>query len=378
MSRFKRAIIHGLAVFVGLLVWSHPALSEQKDDSARQPVLVIYPVADLPVWRLDSEGESRFDATLLIALLKAHVPEEAWNESSTIVPLVDKSAILINQTREVHEEIRRALERFTSFAAEDAPVRTEHKLTDAQFADQQVLVFVADPNSDSTKQFFQAKWDDEDQELQEALDDYQILCVRHDQTEFLNAKGLTVPGRSGATLAILGTEGPVVAELRFEDLCREERLDPTLLADFLNVHRIALGNASDLLSDACTEAAKLDKRVLVQVSGPNCGPCIVLSRFLAGQADLIQKDYVHVKLDTRMEDAAEVIDELRGTESRSVPWMVILTADRRPLVTSEDSGANIGYPRTEQSKAHFQHMLQSTSQRLTAAEVDGIVRALDD
>ena len=258
--------------------------------------------------------------------------------------------------------------------------RTAQKLSDAKLARQQVLVVVADPESIATRQFFEARYDSAkpNRELRRALANYMILAIDAKQTAFLQDLGVAAPEKDRAKLAVLDPDRRVVAEVKFEDLAEDGKLDRVRLTEFLNARRVPLPDADKELASALATAVREDKRVLVQVSGPGCAPCILLSRYLDSQKELISKDYVYVKLDTRMPSADEVVGKLREPSQRSVPWMVILSADGKALVTSDGDEGNIGHPNGETGKAHFGLMLRVTRQRLSDDDLSTLLAGLKE
>jgi hypothetical protein len=379
MRYSNKPIVAGLVVMaVAVLAGEERVRSEPAGEQSEPVLAIVYRVADLAVWRLDGRGNPEFDATVIIAYIKDHVCPGAWNDSTAIVPSAKNAGLVVLQTRRNHERIQRALHRLGAFAAGDAADRLAKKLADAEIACQRLLLFAADPNSDATRQFFEARLDEGEgnEDLQKALAHYIIQCVRGDQTDLFDDWGLTTPGRNGATLAILSPEGNLVTEAAFDDVARDGTLNRSRLAELLQTHRIALPDAREELTSALAEAARDDRRVLVQVSGPGCGPCISLARYLESRQDLIAKDYVYLKLDTRMPKAAELIGELRQSGKRGVPWLAILSAEGQVLVAGDSKGWNIGYPRNEKARAHFEHMLRTTCQRLSDAEIAAIVEGL--
>ena len=253
--------------------------------------------------------------------------------------------------------------------------RTAQKLSDAKLAHQQVLVVVADPKSAAIRQFFEARYDSAkpNRELRRALANYMILAIDAKQTAFLQDLGVAAPEKDGAKLAVLAPDRRVVAEVKFEDLADDGNLDRVRLTEFLNTRRVPLPDADKELASALATAVREDKRVLVQVSGPGCAPCVLLSRYLDSQKELISKDYVYLKLDSRMPGADEVIGKLRDKREGGVPWMVILSADGKALVTSDSDEGNIGYPVSETERAHFEHMLRTTRQRLSDGEISALM-----
>jgi uncharacterized protein YyaL (SSP411 family) len=125
------------------------------------------------------------------------------------------------------------------------------------------------------------------------------------------------------------------------------------------------------------KAKQENKRVLVQVSGPRCGWCTVLSRYLNDHHDLIEKEFTYVKLDDRLANGLEVIKRVRPVQTGGIPWMVILDADGKPLITSDaPQGGNIGYPGEPEGQAYFEKMLRTGSKQLTDAEIKTLISAL--
>lgn len=61
-----------------------------------------------------------------------------------------------------------------------------------------------------------------------------------------------------------------------------------------------------------------------------------------------------------------------------MPWMTILDAQGRRLVTSDGEKGNIGYPYEPHEIAHFMTMLRATARRLSADQFTAIERALTE
>ncbi|MCA9160166.1 MAG: hypothetical protein KDA72_17650, partial [Planctomycetales bacterium] len=75
----------------------------------------------------------------------------------------------------------------------------------------------------------------------------------------------------------------------------------------------------------------------------------------------------------------EVIAEIRDDGEWSIPWFAILDASGKKLATSNapESGANIAYPSGKSGQVHFAHMLNTTRQRMTEADVQSLIDAID-
>jgi hypothetical protein len=106
----------------------------------------------------------------------------------------------------------------------------------------------------------------------------------------------------------------------------------------------------------------------------------MLSRFLDRHRAIWSKDYIWVKLDSRWEHAQEIAKELRQEAEGGIPWVAILDAEGKTLITSNDSeGENIGFPSKSEPDGirHFLKMLRSTSQRMTEDDFQTLQRALE-
>jgi hypothetical protein len=270
--------------------------------------------------------------------------------------------------------------------------RLKRKIRDAQLAEQQVLLILAPQQSDACRQFSAAYLgydglrrvkEQERLEFYEKAGNYTLMMVDTTDGEALDSAragvkklGIPLTDDSGATFAILDQQGRLIAAAAGEDLSESERLSIPRLLEFLHKHSRALPDAASMLADAFATAKRDDKRVLVQVSGAFCGPCVLLSRYLDQQQALIVKDYVVVKLDDRFVNGEETIKRIR-TEGGGIPWMVILDADGKPLITSTGlSSGNIGFPTEPEEITHFEKMLRSTARNLTEAEIEQLLDGL--
>jgi hypothetical protein len=259
--------------------------------------------------------------------------------------------------------------------------RFERAVRDSQLNYLQTLLFVADPKSDVAKEFIALRYnyDGSLSAMHDAIAEHRLVAVDPQQAAALLQKLSVAPPRQGeATLAIVGDDGTVVDQSPLTKLTKFGRIDAKLLTSFLTEHRIVLPNAREKLQDALRQAGEQDKRVLVQVSGPGCGWCVILARYLNEQKLLMNKDYVWLKLDSRMEEASEVIGELRKKQEGGIPWMCILDAHGDILVTSDDAKiGNIGYPGEADTRPHWQKMLRETRQRLTDDDIAALMKPLE-
>ncbi len=147
--------------------------------------------------------------------------------------------------------------------------------------------------------------------------------------------------------------------------------------DFLKHHMPPTRDALALLTEARKAAKDSGRRVWVVHGGPRCGPCFRLARWIEDHHTTLEKDYVIVKvMDGLDAHAAEVIAELPRKNEDGIPWFAITEPDGTILATSGGPLGNIGFPSSVEGIRHLRQMLDRTVQRLTADEVDGLIKPL--
>ena len=72
-----------------------------------------------------------------------------------------------------------------------------------------------------------------------------------------------------------------------------------------------------------------------------------------------------------------VVKQLRKDTSGGDPWIVILDAEGKALVTSDGPNGNIGYPVEETEINHFVDMLRQTRQRISDEELSQLDAELE-
>lgn len=129
---------------------------------------------------------------------------------------------------------------------------------------------------------------------------------------------------------------------------------------------------------ALQEAAKSNRRVWVRLSGKNCGPCHLLTRWMDKHKAVLDKEFVMLKVDWGNDRQADAIAE-RMTKGRlvGIPFHGIYSADGSPLIDSYGPLGNIGYPGGLESLRHFRQMLETGCIHLNANEIDELVKSLE-
>lgn len=172
------------------------------------------------------------------------------------------------------------------YASGDVHQRLSRILADAKLSYQQMLLIVGDQGSDPVKQFFAASldYDAANLDLRRTLTNYIQLGVTLKQYE-------AVLGKAVESLCVLDSSGQIAAQTSFEVLMAEGKLDRQTLEKFLLDHaqQDELPDAEQGYLSALKEAEEQNKSVFVQVSGPGCPPCVLLSRFLEAQKELFAR-----------------------------------------------------------------------------------------
>jgi len=373
MFRFRvTGLVVGLLLMRGAIdTCALEPTSGESEKRAELRLAVAYPVESLPVWQM-RDGKPQFDASVVIAYLKSFV-----DTSTLIFPIEQNGGMLeILASESEHEKLRRAMLPLWAFGG-DIEQRLKQKIADASISSQKVLVLASDPNSAAVKKFFDLQSSDENSEFQTALENYLVQCIPVQQNEHLQRLGITRPDDQDATLAMLNADGTLETQVKFSDIESTHNDLAETLSQFLRLHQPTFPDARDVLASGYERARRDQKRVWLVVSGTNCGPCVVLSRLLAAQHELFEKDYVVVKLDSRMTHGTEVINQIRVAGRGPIPWIAVLEANGDLLATGDGPNGNIGYPSTDQDRDHFQNMLRQTRQRLTDEDISSIMKGLD-
>jgi RNA polymerase sigma factor (sigma-70 family) len=195
--------------------------------------------------------------------------------------------------------------------------------------------------------------------------------------------GVAVGKGKPPVLVVLNADGTPAATFPLV-LDKKEKLNAAPLTAFLLEHKLTTRDAEKMLADALRKAKTENKRVFFIASASWCGPCRLLSRFLAARKEMLERHYVFVKLDvSRDEHGERVRKRYQGDSDGGVPWYVILDGDGKVLITSNTTEAkrrgkpaNIGFPSDEAGIAHFVKMLKETAPRMKAEELAEMRKAL--
>ena len=97
-------------------------------------------------------------------------------------------------------------------------------------------------------------------------------------------------------------------------------------------------------------------------------------------SELLDSSFVVTKIDVdEMEGGKAVAEKLRkGNTGGGIPWIVILDADGKELVTSDSPGGNIGCPVQPAEVDWFMQMISKTATELDGDELDALRAELEE
>ena len=92
---------------VGTLLAQQRAPNDRNVNVAQLSVVRTYVVKDFPVW---SKNGEKFDASILIALLKSKVIPGQWNDENNMTPYAELESLVICTTQDAHKAVEEILE----------------------------------------------------------------------------------------------------------------------------------------------------------------------------------------------------------------------------------------------------------------------------
>ena len=150
-------------------------------------------------------------------------------------------------------------------------------------------------------------------------------------------------------------------------------------ARFIHQHALAADDAVAKWTAAFAEANRTNRRVWVRVSQRYCGPCFRLTRWLADQQKLLEKDYVMLKIDDfHDEHGKEVAQRVTDGREFGIPFHAIFDTSGKMIIDSNGPLGNVGYPSGFDGKKQLRKMLQTSRQNLTDAEIEQLIHSLPD
>jgi hypothetical protein len=252
-----------------------------------------------------------------------------------------------------------------------------------EIADQNLLVLFGNPDDARVRNFMATRLDSSI--FKPYRDDFRVLPIATDAARLESAQSLASrfnvklsAGREKFHVLMLDKFSNLIANIDASQLCYDDQFSREKLFDLLDRHRIAPRDAKSIFDAAIQQAARENKRVLVQETAAWCSPCHTFSQLLQSNRQW-EQDYVWVQIDQRWTGARDVIDSIGGSDNNGVPWCAILDSSGKTLITSDDpqTGRNSGFPALLSGRDHFANMFRSTRIHMTDAEIDALVDAAE-
>lgn len=267
-------------------------------------------------------------------------------------------------------------------------------LRDARVSGMHVLVLLQGDHSERTSKLTKqilTDDDDEEEEVDEAADNeqqaqrmnsvyyYLPMVVRKVSAkadlDFLKQQKWPRPSKNEIVLVALDANQTLLGTKTLS--ASESETSKKIAMEFLQQHKPAYEDAQVKLDTARTLAAKTNRRVWIVSCGPRCGPCFQFAHWLESQHELLEKDYVLVKLMGGLQANADKINDDIGGRQHGIPWFVTTDPDGTILTTSESPTGNVGMPSSLEDIRHLRKMLEQTARHLTADQIDQLAKSLE-
>lgn len=194
---------------------------------------------------------------------------------------------------------------------------------------------------------------------------------------FLRDRGFEAPGEGSVAAYAIGGDGERLGALTV-DVGEAQAADT--VADFIDRHAPPPVDARAKWDEAFAEARRSHRRVLVRVSQRFCPPCTQLSRWIDDHREILEKDYVMLKVDSVYDQGgASIADRVTQGRAQGVPFFAVFDAQGTLLSDSESPLGNIGFPGDDvEAQRHLREVLLATRRNLSVEEVDGLVQSTGD
>jgi hypothetical protein len=148
---------------------------------------------------------------------------------------------------------------------------------------------------------------------------------------------------------------------------------------FIERYAPARQDAEAKWNEAFRQAKEQNKRVWVRVSQRYCGPCFALSRWIDDHREVIETDFVVLKIDDVRDLNGHAVAE-RLTKGRfvGVPFHAMFDANEKLLADSYGPLGNIGSGSGLEGKRHFKKMLDAACLKITPHEIQVLLDSLED
>ncbi|MGZ0165154.1 MAG: M56 family metallopeptidase [Planctomycetales bacterium] len=201
--------------------------------------------------------------------------------------------------------------------------------------------------------------------------------MTNDQTKaFVASKNWPEPEQDKVFLVAVNAAGQKLGQV---DLKIDAPDAASEAAEFISAHAPAQADARKKWDAAFAEAKRSGRKVWARIGQRYCGPCFSMSRWLDDNRELLEQDYVLLKIDNvRDEHGVEITKRIvSDREHFGVPFHAIFDADQKLLIDSDGPTGNIGHPSGFEGLNHVEKMLDESRTNLSDAQIRQVVTTLE-
>lgn len=193
---------------------------------------------------------------------------------------------------------------------------------------------------------------------------------------YLVTRNWPTPSVGTVAAIALDGDGKELGRTNFEVATSDAKAKATT---FVETHLPPVVDARQKWEDAFELAKKTNRRVWIRVSQRYCGPCHLLNRWLDDHRELLEKEFVMLKIDdVRDLHGTEIAAEIMSGKQHGIPFFAFYNGDQEMIINSESRTGNIGFMSGYESKRHFRKMLEKGNRRLTNDEIEQLLTSLKD
>jgi hypothetical protein len=259
-----------------------------------------------------------------------------------------------------------------------AGARYDDGLKEAERLRQHVIVLFLERGASFTESWFKLRLDD--QKVRGMLYNYQLLQLDIESegaTALAERLGVALDKESLPIWRFSDVSGKELGASPLTRVTNGAGLDRAAVLEKLARYAPEPLDARELMKEALAEAAKSNRRVIVQETATWCGPCHLLAHYFERNRSIWEKDYLWVRIDLRWYGSHEVMDGIKEGKRDGIPWYAIIDSDSKVLATSDASDGNIGFPSEPASIDHFLGMIKSTCQRISEEDLALLRKGLE-
>jgi Thioredoxin-like len=261
-----------------------------------------------------------------------------------------------------------------------AEERVAKVLRDARLGGFHAMIILADSADKSCSNFVQQNLLDYDANIK--VSSYMDLRfdtgakARENEEEFVKAKNWQLPTVGNVVALALDANSNELGREVFEVAATDAKEKARA---FVQKYQQPQVDAKKKWDEAFAQAKKTNRRVWVRISQRYCGPCHLLSAWLDDHSELLEKEFVILKIDdVRDLYGVEIARTVTNGKPFSLPFFAFYSEDQKMLASSVGPLGNIGFMSGFESKRHFRRMLERGKLRLSDEEIDQLVQSLED